>query len=121
MTNSRPEDLYEIKGDVPDPAGSGARGVSAEVDLTKTAIGHPRIRYGDRITTPDVYAADGELFLHLYCPRCSNALRITDKMKAIRFQRNDRTGGEIDIEEFRCTWDGCGLHVRVERNQMIDV
>jgi hypothetical protein len=113
MTNTA-KDLYEIKGDM-------QQGVSSEVDLTKTALGHPRIRYRDRITTADIYGMGDELFLHMYCPRCANALRITNKMKTITFTRNDRNGGDIDIEEFRCTWDGCGLHVVVRRNQMTDL
>jgi hypothetical protein len=41
-------------------------------------------------------------------------------MKSIRFFKNDRNGGDIDIEEFRCTWPDCGLHVVVRGNHMTD-
>jgi hypothetical protein len=112
MTNTA-KDLYEIKGDP-------QSGITADVDLTKTALGHPRIRYRDRITTADVYEMGDELFVHMYCPRCANGLRITSKMKSIRFFKNDRNGGDIDIEEFRCTWPDCGLHVVVRGNHMTD-
>ena len=93
----------------------------AEYNLEKSAIGHPRIRHRSRITTADVYEMDGELMILMYCPRCQNTNRITSKMKSIRFTKNDRNGGDIDIEAFRCTWPDCGLRIRVRRNHAEEV
>jgi hypothetical protein len=112
MGNSKKE-LYEIKGDM-------KSGFTSEVDLTRTALGHPAIRYRDRITEADVYSMGDELFIHMHCPRCTGTLRITNKMKRIDFRREDSGGGRIDISPFACTWPGCGLQVVVKDNRMFD-
>ena len=108
---SNDEEIYEIKGDVADPGGTGRRGISVGADLTKSAIGHPRIRFRDRISEADLYAADGELMVHMYCPQCQNANQILGSRKRIEW-----SGDRITIEVFTCTWPGCGLRMDVKDN-----
>lgn len=125
MSNIRPEDLYEIRGDFPDPTGVQQHGLATGVDLEKNAIGHPRVLYRDavntRITTMDVYLNEDGYMVLAYCPRCGKTLRIPSSKKRIDFIRGGRDGGQISIERFRCTWEGCGLYVEVKNNQMFDV
>lgn len=126
MSTIRPEDLYEIRGDVPDPLGQdpSMRGVSAGISLEKTRVGRPKVIYrgavNTRVTEPDVYHLEDELFLHLYCPRCGRALRITNKLKRVEF-RPDANGGRLTVSAFKCTWDECGLSVKIDDNVMTDV
>ena len=109
-------ELYEIRGNVADPTGqSELAGTEAGVDLTKNAIGHPKFRWRDRVSEVDVYAADGQLMLHFYCPQCSQALRVTSEQKEIRFSPSG-DGGRISIAAFRCTWAQCGLKIRIVDN-----
>lgn len=124
MSNIRPEDVYEIRGDFQDPAGGDQRGLATGLNLEKTAIGRPKVLYrgsvNTRITEPDVYANEDGLMVLMYCPRCGRTSRILSTKKRIEFTRG-ADGGRISIEAFRCTWDNCGLHVRIQNNQMIDV
>lgn len=116
MHDPRTEELFTIKDDVA-PDGSGLQGMSAGVDLTRTALGHPSVRWQDRVTEMDVYATGDVLMVHFYCPKCQQGLRVTSQQKRIRY---DRSENRIDIEAMRCTWPGCGWHVAIEGNRALD-
>lgn len=124
MNNIRPQDLYEIRGDFSDPTGTGKKGVAAGLNLETSSIGRPKVVYrgavDTRLTEPDVYLAEDGYTVLLFCPRCGNTLRITSQHKRIDYTRG-YDGGRISIEDFRCTWDGCGLHVRIKDNVMVDL
>lgn len=105
------ESLYHIAGDVPDPTGSGKLGMQASIQLNKSAIGHPLIRWrnrdGDRVIEGDLYEIDGLLLLHIICPKCStpetpHALWVKQEQKAIEW---DPKSGLISVEPFMCTWE----------------
>lgn len=89
------EELYHIAGDTEE-----GRGAYSDIRLTKTAIGRPMVRYKDRILECDVYLIGGELMVHLICPRCCNALRVSAKNKRIDF-----SDGKLTVEPFQCTWE----------------
>jgi hypothetical protein len=108
--NPRLEQLYHVAGDAPDPLDGQRRGgVASTMQLTKTALGNPFIRYKDVVIEADVYAQpDGKGYLvHLICPKCRHALRVTSEMKAIEFElpsaRHPR--GVLSIEPMRCPWE----------------
>jgi hypothetical protein len=89
-------------------AGDPDTGLAGGMNLTATALGHPTIRYGEFILTADVYAPPGApKYLHLICPRCRNALRITEDRKAMEYDptRDTDRGGRLDVEAFQCTWE----------------
>lgn len=125
------EELVHLAGDAPDPMGTGLLGQQASVNLTKTALGHPKIRYRDVVIEADVYALPGEpMHVHILCPKCRNALRIPADRKRIEYDPKGgppQDGGRISIETFECTWEvsadrqqfGVGLcrwRVAVENN-----
>lgn len=125
------EELYHIAGDAPDPSGlTDKRGMQASVQLNRSAIAHPLIRWRDRVIEGDLYEMDGQLVLHILCPRCStpealHALLIKAGQKAIEW---DAERGLLSVERFECTWElpegrrvefGAGLcrwRVAIERN-----
>ena len=111
------EETFEIRGDVRDPSGkTDLSGAQMGVDFTKNALAHPKFRWRDRISETDVYAAGDGLMLHFYCPKCTGALSVTSERKEIRFEAGGPHGGRLSISEFRCTYKGCGLHIRIEDN-----
>ena len=110
MSVAKNEEVFEIKGDMDN-------GMSFGYDLEKTAIGHPSIRYRDRLTQADVYEMDGHLMVVLYCPKCEDALRITTDKKRIRY---DRTEDKISIEPLKCTWPECDWKVEIKANHAVD-
>jgi len=124
------KEIFEVKSDVPDPTGSGMRGMTSGIDLSKSAIGHPVIHYkakdgSEHLLTADVYALPGEpMKVYILCPECKNHLTIRQDNKAIDYDRNvvpripgftteelfaqlniSDLGGRISIEPFRCTWE----------------
>jgi hypothetical protein len=96
------EELYHVAGDAPDPTGTGLSGRMSSMRLTQIALGHPLIRYKDRVIEADVYEIHGRLMVHLICPRCLNALKITDDRKKMEYSV---TENRISIEAFGCTWE----------------
>jgi hypothetical protein len=93
------EELFHVAGDAD-------HGVASTADLTKTAIGHPEVRYygrhGDFVLTVDVYRMpDGQLLAHLICPRCRKALHIRQAAKSMEYSATDG----LSIEPFECTWE----------------
>jgi hypothetical protein len=127
--------FFSVKDDAPkmrDPSGQSnlvGRSVG-EVNLTKSALGHPVILYRTKdgqefFLTADVYALPGEpMTVHIYCPLCSNHLTIKQGNKAVDYDRNAPVkipgfraeeimaglgigdlGGRLSVEPFRCTWE----------------
>jgi hypothetical protein len=99
------EELFDISGDLD-------TGVAATADLTKTAIGKPKVRYkgrhGDFVLTVDVYRMpDGQLLLHLLCPNCAahgadkHALHVRQAAKQMDYNAQDG----LSVEAFGCTWE----------------
>lgn len=92
------EDLFHLAGDADHGMGSTAR-------LTKSAIGHPEIRYkgkqGDFVMTADVYRTDGKLLVHLICPKCRHALHVREAAKKMAYSEADG----LSIEAFECSWE----------------
>jgi hypothetical protein len=98
------QEFFSVKDDAPrakDPTGSGLVGRSVgNVDLSKSALGHPVIYYRSKegkefFLTADVYAPPdpsgaprGALSVHIYCPHCSNHLTIRQDNKAIDYDRH---------------------------------
>jgi hypothetical protein len=130
--NPQTEELFYVGGDrpaavqnslaarSPDPRDAGLLGRSSTVRLDKAALGHPLIRYRDRVIEADVFPflADGDetrLEVILICPRCEHELRVTSDRKHIEWtpgapEIDSATGeavvrGEISIEPFQCTWE----------------
>lgn len=96
------EDIYEIKGDAKDPLGQVEGGRSSTIGFSKAAIGRPVVRYGNFLLTCDVYGVGEGLYVHLYCPKCRNALSIPATKKQIDY---DRVKNVLSVEPFRCTWE----------------
>ncbi len=144
-------ELFHLAGDVPDPAGTGLRGRASTLRLDRTAMGHPKIVYKDFLLEGDVYALpDAPKYLHLICPLCRRALRITQDNKTIDYDpalapkivpqlRNCGVddgpywGGALSVERFECTWETdpeirrqfglamCNWRVEIENNVARDV
>jgi len=121
--------MYQVAGDAPDPAGvSDARGTMSSVNLTTGAIGRPWVKWstpmGDLWLEVDVYKLPNEpAYIHLICPQCRNALRITQDQKDIHYEperpppfaaelaalKPDVTiGGTLNVAPFECTWGADG-------------
>ena len=116
------EEVFTIRDNVADPTGqSDARGTELAFNMQGNILARPKFRWHDRIAEVDVYAAgEGSLMMHFYCPKCAQALRVTSEQKEIRFEPSGG-GGRLSISAFRCTWESCGLHIRIENNVAIDV
>jgi hypothetical protein len=99
------EELYTIKEDI---AGPGAHpdqmvsGVQSTMNFTRTALGHPKIRYKDVIMEADVYKAGDLLTVFCYCPRCRHNLSIRSDNKQIAY---DPETNVLSIEPFQCPWE----------------
>ena len=134
--NPQTEELFYVAGDKPvavqnnhaarSPlaADSGLIGKSSTMRLDKAALGHPLVRYRDRVIEADVYPfLDGEndaggdrqrLEVLLICPCCENQIRVTSDRKAIEWipgqPEIDPAGqvvvrGILSIEPFTCPWE----------------
>ena len=139
--NPQSEELFYVAGDKPaamqqsnlhqqgmvqspDARDAGLLGHQSSMRLDKAALGHPLIRYRDRVIEADVYPyLDGEndpgdqqrLEVILICPCCEHELRVTSDKKAIEWipgqpEIDPSTGqvivrGLISIEPFMCTWE----------------
>lgn len=128
------KDVFHVAGDAPDPEGTGLRGVAPGYDLTKSAVGHPKLLYklptGEEIVLEaDVYDGPDGRYIYLLCPRClasgrNNQLRIRAGIKQFSYERGERVplfpgwsreqmkhafpngaGGLLSVEPFRCTWE----------------
>jgi hypothetical protein len=131
------ESLYHIAGEAPDPSGAEPelRGHQSSLDLTRSALAHPLIRWRDRVIEADLYEMDSKLVLHIICPKCStpevpHALWVRQGQKDILWRPET---GELSVEAFSCTWElpegrrqefGLGLcrwRVAIEKNFARDV
>lgn len=116
MYDTQREEIFHVAGDVPDPTGTGLRGQSSSVSLD-TKIAEVQIRYKDVLIFGDVYKyPDVPLRVVIMCPRCHNALTITEDNKKIDydFAAAPQIGGRISIERFTCPFEapGAGAHQR---------
>jgi hypothetical protein len=106
--NPRTEELEPLKGDVLadtpglDANGRPVVGKSATINITQNSIGRTPVRYKDFLLECDVYKVGDELMVHLYCPRCRNALRVSSDRKSIDY---DHVENVLSIEPFECTWE----------------
>lgn len=115
----RTEELEHIAGDPPegmyqtgqhlDPMGTGKMGHASQMDMTKGAEAHPMIRYNQFVIEADVYRVPDtdEISVVILCPRCHNALTISSKKKAVRFDPPSvkHPQGVLSVEPFECTWE----------------
>lgn len=96
--NPNTEELFHVAGDED-------TGVSADVKLTKTALDRPQIRYdgkyGNFVIGTELYEMNGELALHIICPKCRKALWIKSSKKQMDWNPEDG----ISVEPFECTWE----------------
>lgn len=104
------EDLYVAKDDVMGPGAHDDQvvtGYSSTMRFTKTALGHPLIRYKDHVIEADVYPSpDGQGFIaHLICPKCTNNLQVDSNKKQVGYDPETDT---ISIEKISCTWEADG-------------
>lgn len=114
MYDPNREEIFHVAGDVPDPTGTGLRGQQSSVNLD-TKIAEVQIRYKDTIIFGDVYRYPGvPLRVVLMCPRCHNALTITQDNKHIEYDlaAAPNIGGRISIEKFECPFEApdAGAH-----------
>lgn len=140
--NPQTEELFYVAGDKPvavqqtnlhaqgmvrspDARDAGLLGHQSSVRLDKAALGHPLIRYRDRVIEADVYPyLDGDndasgdkqrLEVILICPCCEHELRVTSDRKSIEWipgmPEIDATTGQVvvrgllSISPFQCTWE----------------
>lgn len=94
-------DLYTIKGDIASDGLPGKSGAWSSMNLTRSALAHPKIMYGDKLLTGDLYQVSDEYMLNLYCPRCEHSIRIELKRKKMEW--NEETG--LMVEPFGCPWE----------------
>ena len=131
------ESLYRICGDVPDPSNlePDKGGYQSSIQLNRSALAHPMIRWQDRVVEADLYEMDGKLVLHILCPKCStpetpHALWVREGQKDILWRPDT---GELSVSPFECTWElpegrrqefGLGLcrwRVAIDKNIAKDV
>lgn len=98
--NPRTEEIFTIKDDAKDPLNTGLVGKEGLTSFDKSAIARPQVRWKNFVLTMDVYRLDDEVMVHLYCPRCQNALKISSKRKDIGLHE-----GKLSVEPFKCTWE----------------
>lgn len=101
------EELVHIAGDAPDPMGTGLVGQEATTDLRKNAMATVLIRWRDKVIEAELYETDGQLMLHLVCPKCStpdapHGLHVKQSAKRIEY---DRERNLLYVEPFGCTWE----------------
>jgi hypothetical protein len=105
--NPQTEELIHLAGDAPDPDGSELRGRQSTMRLTKTALGRPAVRYEHGVQSfvldCDVYEMPGAgLMVHLICPRCRHALRLTSERHVIEYDARD---GLLSVQRLACVWE----------------
>lgn len=128
------KDVFHVAGDMPDPEGTGLRGVAPGYDLRRGAMGHPKLLYRlptgqELILEADVFDGPDGRYIYLICPRClasgrTNQLRIRAGVKAFTYEASEPVpvfpgwsreqmkhsfpngaGGLLSVEPFGCTWE----------------
>jgi hypothetical protein len=128
------KDVFHVAGDAPDPDGTGLRGVAPGYDMTRAAIGHPKLLYRaggqELVLEADVHAMAGQpRYIHIICPRCfargrTQMLTIREDRKQLAYDHladvptfpgwsrdqmlhafPDGLGGLLSVEPFGCTWE----------------
>ena len=97
LYDEKREELYHISGDMD-------HGLAVDLDLTKTALGKPMVRYKDRIMQAEVYPSPDKkgLMVHIHCPRCTHVNVIRTERKHIEY---DPETNDLSIEPYECTWE----------------
>jgi hypothetical protein len=92
------------KGPRPDVKGNpfDKRGQTQTWDLKKGVVAEPKIRYKDMIIECELYELEGNLSLHMICPKCHNMLWVREPNKKVAY---DPSTGLIDVEASKCTWE----------------
>jgi hypothetical protein len=97
--NPEKEELFHVSGDMD-------HGVTATTNFNKNAAGNPQIRYsgkyGEWVMEADVYIVDGQISVHMICPRCKNALWIRTPNKEVDY---DIVNDLLSCEKSQCTWE----------------
>lgn len=127
---SRHEITYTagLRGQPPavDPVTGRVGGVGPTVNLSRTAIAHPLVRFGEQLLEFDLHLDDkGQAYLHGICPKCRQMLTFRRANKPF-LHRPDvlpELGGELSVEEFTCTFDiepgqKCGFRAAIDKNIM---
>jgi hypothetical protein len=103
------EQLAYICGTTPDPSGRDPNliGHESKLDFTKSALGHPLIRWRDKVIEADVYLDGEELVVHIICPKCStpdvpHGLHIRASQKGVEYDAKTNT---LSVEPFTCSWE----------------
>lgn len=100
------EELYFIKGDQPDPDGTGLKGDVSGMNLSASGFAHPLIRWdgpeGGRIIEADCFDVGGHLLIHLICPVCENGLHIRQGAKRITLE-GQGSRRRLSVSPFACS------------------
>ena len=96
--NPQKEELYHVAGDAD-------HGIASDVSLSNSAWAKPQIRYsgryGEFVLGCELYNLNGEMALHLICPKCRHSLWIKSSKKQMDFDKNKG----LSVEPFMCTWE----------------
>lgn len=107
MYDTQREEIFHVAGDM-------ATGVTSSMNLD-TKVAEVQIRYKDTLIFGDVYKYEGvPLRLVIMCPRCHNALTITEDKKELDYDlaAAPQIGGRISVEPFTCPFEApdAGAH-----------
>jgi len=104
MNNLYDQNKFELEYVAGDKPGSKLedhhmdKGISTSVTVKPYETTY--IRYRDIILESELYKAGDELTLHMMCPKCRHALKISSKNKQM-----DWDGKYISVERSGCTWE----------------
>jgi hypothetical protein len=120
MHDPHTEELYTIREDVMDPLQryggiqTDLQGTELELRLDHGKIEVP-IRWRDRVSVADVFLDEGtgSVLVHMYCPACTQGLRVESHKKRIRFDRSQK---RISIEKIACSYPDCDWRAVIEDN-----
>ncbi|MDP2607309.1 MAG: hypothetical protein Q8S00_32630 [Deltaproteobacteria bacterium] len=84
------KEIFQVAGDPPTPDYKPKNGVMPGYNLTNTATAKPVVLWQDRLLTLDLYTLpNAPAYLHLICPKCHNALKVSQDRKTFSFSANE--------------------------------